>query len=251
MVTRREFIGRTLGGAAAVAVPRALAGEIGDAGGDVRASLAAPPSPPGAEAECVLLDLGSGCVIRESFAGYESALTSLGVSWSRNTGELRHYPALIVVPAATWLSQAILVWLGMYAGGGSTVILELGSAFADDDSALEADRVALREIMWVRLDPPVSLWPRRSGGLPYVNHVWPSAASVRDFSRVLPMTAVNGDTIARVGDMPVAVRCRKDIGTTAVLGSPLGPALRSGDAEARRWLGEVVESARVRMAAYA
>ena len=254
MVTRRRFIGGALGAAAAAAaaaagVPLELAGELADAGDAPNASPAA-SSPAGAGAECVLLDLGSRREIRESFAGYESALTSIAVSWSRSTGEVRHYRRLIVAPAATGLDSAAVTLLAILACTGSTVVVELASAFAEDASSFDSDREALREMMGVEIGQPVNLWPRRSSGMPYVNYLWPARVSVRDFSRVLPLTVPDGDAIAHVGDMPVAVRCRKDLGTILILGSPLGAALRSGDAEARRWLGRVVESSRGRMVDY-
>ena len=246
MATRREFLGHTLGGVAAAALPVWLAGH-----GARRADAATPPiTTESGESECVVFDFRSRCGIRESSAGYESALSSLDATWSRSTDSVRRYPALIVAPAATGFGPAGAAWLGMQALAGSTVLLELASAWADDESAFDADREALRQLMGIELGRPVNLWPRRTRAMPYVDYDWPSPASVRDFSRVLPMTVRDGEAIGHVGDMPVAVRCRKDLGTIVVLGSPLGPALLSGDAEARRWLGEVVAGSRARMAAY-
>lgn len=230
-VTRRRFIECALGSAAAMTLPIHLGGED-------------PPDPlPASDgAECVVLDLGSACAIRESVAGYESALSSLGTRWARTSGDIRHRPALIVVPAATALSRARVTELAMQASGGSTVIVELGTTSADHRSP-DADWAGVREILRVDVGPPTDLWPRRSPGMPYVDYHWPSAASVRDFSRVLPLTARDGETIARVGGVPVAVRRRMDSGAMIVLGSLLGPALLAEDLEARRWLGEVLRTA--------
>jgi hypothetical protein len=105
--------------------------------------------------------------------------------------------------------------------------------------------------------PPVSLWPgqpfddalflHRSGrypgkrldrqeSIPYVDYLWPRETKVRDFSRVIPVSARTGDVIGKVGGLPVAWKRRMGKGTLIFLGSPMGPALRAGDPEARSWL---------------
>jgi hypothetical protein len=71
---------------------------------------------------------------------------------------------------------------------------------------------------------------------PYVTYLWPRETKVRDFSRVIPVSATNGDVIGKVGGLPVALKRRMAKGTLVFLGSPLGPALRAGDSEALSWL---------------
>jgi hypothetical protein len=107
------------------------------------------------------------------------------------------------------------------------------------------------------VEPPVDLWSGKSGddrlfahrtrphprknmdgreSIPYVNYTWPRETRVRDFSRVIPVSAKGGDVIGRVGPLPVALKRRWANGTLIFLGSPLGPGLRAGDPEARSWL---------------
>ncbi|NUQ21348.1 MAG: hypothetical protein HOQ09_10355, partial [Gemmatimonadaceae bacterium] len=167
-VTRRRFIECALGSAAAMTLPIGLPG----------AAAGAPAPLPASEgAECVLVDLGSSCGIRESIAGYESALSSLGTRWARTSGEIRHWPALIVVPAATGLSRGCATFLATHARGGATVIVELATGSADHRPP-DAGWAGLREILRADVGAPIDLWPRRSPGMPYVDYHWPSAASV-------------------------------------------------------------------------
>src|SRR2546429_268865 len=102
----------------------------------------------------------------------------------------------------------------------------------------------LRDQLGVHIEAPVRLWSSRgASGVPYVDYSWPASATIRDFSRVVPLERQSegaGEIIAWVDDLPVALRRRYGRGDLIFLGSPLGPALWAGDAEARRWLCEVV-----------
>ena len=114
------------------------------------------------------------------------------------------------------------------------MLLESGAAFGD----FREHRDQLREFFNLLLEPPVQLWPAR--GIPYVDYTWPVAVKVRDFSRVIPLEPQQGSVIARAGDVPVALARRVGHGTLVFLGSPLGPALWAGDAEAKRCLGALL-----------
>jgi hypothetical protein len=114
----------------------------------------------------------------------------------------------------------------------------------------------LRRYFGITVLPPVDLWSaelanrssvsarhasleknlNRHESIPYVHYVWPCDMQVRDFSRVVPVSSRAGDVIGRVGALPVALKKRVANGTLIYLGSPLGPALFSGDPEARAWL---------------
>ena len=177
-ISRRRFLGSA---AAAVVLPRL-----------------AHTQPP----RCTILDLGDGCALRESLAGYRMALS--GVSPTR---------PLLVVPSALEIPAATITGC-LWSGG--TVILEAG-------------------------DLPVNLWPRRT---PYVELTWPIATKVRDFSKVNPVSNTRGQIIATADDMAVAFRRRVGFGTLIYLGTPVGPALWAGDAEAARWLRAVISDAR-------
>jgi hypothetical protein len=83
--------------------------------------------------------------------------------------------------------------------------------------------------------------------MPYIAYSWPASAQIRDFSRVVPLGRRSegaGEIIARVDGLPVALKRRLGRGDLIFLGSPLGPALWAGDAEARRWFGDVALASR-------
>src|SRR5438034_313621 len=103
----------------------------------------------------------------------------------------------------------------------------------------------LRDYLQVRIEAPVQLWSARvsSQCIPYVDYTWPRPAKVRDFSRVVPLGRQAGEVIAWVDDLPVALKRQSGRGRLIVLGSPLGPALWAGDAEARRWLFDCIGAA--------
>lgn len=120
---------------------------------------------------------------------------------------------VLVVPSALELPTA-RIYGCLWRGG--TVILEAG-------------------------DLPVDLWPRRT---PYIELTWPIATKIRDFSKVRPVSNDRGEIIATADDIAVAFRRRIGFGTLIYLGTPVGPALWAGDAEARKWLRAVVSDAR-------
>jgi hypothetical protein len=179
----------------------------------------------------VLLDLGEHCGLRESLSGYASALAEAPAP-SRC--------ALLIVPAAVGLPPSAVGAIVSCLRAGDTVLLESGAGFASP-RGYEVHRAMLRDHFGVHVGPAVALWspPPRSRGMPYVDYTWPCRATVRDFSRVVPVEGP-GKIIARVDSMPVSLKRSSGRGTLIFLGSPLGPVLLAGDAEARRWLSQVV-----------
>jgi hypothetical protein len=169
-----------------------------------------------------ILPVDGQCSLPESVAGYQSVLAG------RRRGRLMIVPAVLELPArhARMITQS--------ANAGWTVIVECGAGFADHLTFRRHQR-ALREGLNIDIRDPVDLWsnPRRA---PYVDYTWPGRAKVRDFSRVVPMGDQPGAIVAWADGVPVALRRQVGLGTLIVLGSPLGPALWAGDAEARRWL---------------
>ena len=207
-MTRRQFVGS---GAAAVWGIRQPA------------PLVAP------YARCIVLDLGQHCSLRESVAGYRSAIAS----WNR-------VPRLhaLIVPAAIEIQPRVVGAIARCLEAGGTVIVECGAGFADERRC-EAHRAALREYLDIHIEPPVQLWPRR---VPYVDYTWPYPAKLRDFSRVVPLERRPhaAEVIASADGLPVALRRHSRRGTLIFLGSPLGPALWAGDAEVRSWLEDAI-----------
>ena len=239
-LTRRRFL-ECAAGAAGSALAMALPAEL--AAFEHRSPHVEPA------AHCALLDLGEHCCLHESLAGYESALVALGASWMRSDARSLPRCALLIVPAALRISPSVARQLTVRVREGATVVLESGAGFCAADSAdFVAHRDVLREQLQLYVEPPVSLWPRSVAlrGLPYVDYSWPAAASVRDFSRVVPLGGWKADDaiIGRTDGLPVALRRRVGPGALLFLGSPLGPTLGAGDHDARRWLAGVVASGR-------
>jgi hypothetical protein len=179
-------------------------------------------------AGCVLLDLKGDC-LRESVAGYHAAL---------------RLPALprctaLIVPGVLEFSPAAARAIVTALHTGATVILESAAGFIAERD-LRAHRAMLRDALDVHIDAPYQLWPRC---VPYVDYSWPYPTKVRDFSSVVRLAPQAGAVIAAVDGLPVALRRRSGGGTLIFLGAPIGPALWSGDAEARAWLSVVLATA--------
>jgi hypothetical protein len=171
----------------------------------------------------VLLDLAEHCSLRESIAGYEIA----------SAGLVSHRP-LLIVPAAVAIPAAPLHQITNWLRAGGTVLLESGAGFAGE-SRFRAHRDAVQNGLHVRVERP----RRKSRDIPYIDYVWPYATKIRDFSRVVPLAEQPGEVIARADGDPVALTRPVERGTLIYLGSPLGPALWAGDAEARQWLSRL------------
>ncbi len=195
---------------------------------------------------CVILELNEHCCLGESVSGYESALSSAGVQLMR--ADAQWVPsstcAVLIVPAALEIPPPAVRAIVSSLQAGASVILESGAGFAGGRD-FRAHRVVLRDYLQVRIEAPVQLWSGRasSQGIPYVDYTWPRPAKVRDFSCVVPLGRQAGEVIAWVDDLPVALKRQSGRGRLIVLGSPLGPALWAGDAEARRWLFDCIGEA--------
>ena len=216
-ITRRRFVG-CVAAAATIGLPRDLWRY-------------------GAIPRWVLLDLKEACSLSESVSGYESALAAVGEPWIRSDAWSVTRCTGLIVPAALAIPLPAVRAIVTCLARGATVILESGAAFAGGPD-FRAHRAVLRDCFQVRIEAPVQLWSAHtsSQGIPYVDYSWPHSAKVRDFSRVVPLGPQAGDVIAWVDGLPVALKRHGGRGTLVFLGSPLGPALWAGDAEARRWL---------------
>ena len=227
-ITRRRFLGYTTG-----VVTAGLRGLPG-----------LPLDPTGRR--YVLLDLNERFCSSESVSGYESTLTSAGLQWMRADARWMSPSrcAVLIVPAALEIPPPAVRAIASCLQAGASVILESGAGFAADRE-FRTHRIVLRDYLQVHIEEPVDLWPDNSSQrIPYVDYTWPRPAKVRDFSRVVPLGRQAGEVIARVDGLPVALKRSSGRGTLIVLGSPLGPALWAGDAEARRWLFDCLRTAR-------
>jgi len=179
---------------------------------------------------CILLDLGAQCALRESVSGYRGALA----------GAASVAGSILIVPAALAIEGLAARRIVRHVEGGGTLVLESGATFAAMTSReFREHRDALRALLGLDIEAPRRL-VRHGTSVPYVEFRWPSTVLVRDFGAVVPVHAHDTEWIARVDDATVAIARRRGHGTLVFLGSPIGPALWSGDAEARRWLHEVL-----------
>ncbi|OLD88764.1 MAG: hypothetical protein AUG85_03780 [Gemmatimonadetes bacterium 13_1_20CM_4_66_11] len=180
----------------------------------------------------VLLDLQGGC-LRESLAGYARVCQPRLVR--ADTSSIPHC-AVLLVPAALEISPVAARAIVRCLHAGATVVLESAAGFLDE-RAFRTERAVLRDYFGITVESPVRLWPRQT---PYVDFLWPYAAKLRDFNRVVPLGPQAGEQIGWVDGLPVALQRRSGRGTLIFLGSPVGPALWAGDADATRWLSAVL-----------
>jgi hypothetical protein len=209
-------------------------------------------------AVCTLLDLEANCALPESHVGMRAALgdghrhaTEIGLS---NIG------AVVVVPAAGTVRAETFRAVVDSLDRGATVLWESGAAFLDPRD-FEYQQNLVREYFGISMERPIDVWSQsdsrraRVGAknqsarntraigherIPYVVYRWPREAHVRDFSRVIPVTAGDGKAIAHWGEISVAWRKTVGAGTLIFLGSPIGPALRASDSEAQSLLRSMI-----------
>src|SRR5438874_1891909 len=111
----------------------------------------------------VLLDLREHCGLRESVAGYESALAGLGTRVASRC-------TLLIVPAALDIPPPAVRAIMGCLRTGATVLLESGAGFASD-RAFRAHRAVLRDQLGVHIEAPVRLWCRPGArGMPYIDY---------------------------------------------------------------------------------
>jgi hypothetical protein len=191
--------------------------------------------------ECLVLDLKEHCSLTESLQGFESCLASLGfhsVIHSREAlPDALPQARQLVIPAATSIDAELAGRLLNFLENRGSVLLELGLAFVDP-AICDSQRKLLMSYFQVEVQSPL---PLRSGCdgercVPYVDYLWPLATKVRDFSRVIPLSASSTEAIAHTRGMTIGLSRKVGKGTLTVFGSPLGPVLRAGDMEAQSWM---------------
>jgi hypothetical protein len=208
---------------------------------------------------CSLLDLHSHCVLRESLQGYLAALSGEHRLIHEADLGLQRGFRMVLVPALGLMNSDVARTLSDLLEAGTHVLLESGAGFLNPRE-FYVHQSTLRRYFGIEIGTPVDLWVEhsgddalrscRSGRLvstknnvhaadPYVNYVWPRAIKVRDFSRAIPVSANGAEVIGKVGKLAVALKKQSAKGTLIFLGSPLGPALQAGDAEALAWLRSV------------
>jgi hypothetical protein len=257
-VSRREFVGTASCAAAAslFALPSS--------------ALAASSVSAKVETRCTLLNLESNCVLPESLAGMRDALGNLhhpvlesefaSGKFASSFAASRARGRMVIVPAAGAVQLATFLTATELLASGATVLWESGAAFLYS-AEFGQQQTLTKEHFGISIEPPVHLWSQinsrkskstapmqnargmRAIGhaqIAYVAYRWPLRAHVRDFSRVIPVSAPGGHAIAHWEDSPVAWSKSVGAGTLIFLGSPLGPSLRSGDAEANTLFHSIV-----------
>jgi hypothetical protein len=222
-------------------------------------------SRPEGDLKCALLDLNSHCALRESLQGYQAALADEHDLFEAKLDSRCRY-GIAIVPGLGVLDPSVASSLAGLLEAGTNLVLESGGGFQSASQFISHQKM-LSRYFDIAIDPPVDLrpaeptdglvFPRRPGRtpgkklegqgfVPYITYLWPRETSVRDFSRVVPLSPGVGDVIGTVGTLPVALKRRAGKGTLIFLGSPMGPALRAGDPEARAWLRLVTSTGATR-----
>lgn len=214
----------------------------------------------GRQLDCVVLDLKADCVLRESLRGYQAAFADEHHHLVADRVDSRWRCRTVIVPGFGMMDPAIGRVLLDLVQRGTRLVLESGTGFLSSAETAAQQSMLLR-CFELEVEPPVDLWSgrladeglfaRRSSphrrktiegrqSIPYVRYVWPREILVRDFTRVIPVSAKRGEVIGWAGSLAVGSKRPAGKGTLIFLGSPVGPALRASDPEARSWLHSVV-----------
>jgi hypothetical protein len=210
--------------------------------------------------DCVVCDLKSDCVLRESLRGYQAAFADEHQHLAADRVDSRWQCRTVIVPGLGMMDPAVGRMLLDLVHEGTRLVLESGAGFLSAAETAAHQRMLLR-CFELEVAPPVDLWsgeltddgllasrisPHRRKtidsrqSIPYVRYVWPRETLVRDFTRVIPVSAKRGEVIGWAGSLAVGSKRPTGRGTLIFLGSPLGPALGASDPEARSWLHSVV-----------
>lgn len=214
----------------------------------------------GRQCDCVVLDLKSHCVLGESLQGYQGSFADEHHCIATDRLDSRWRCRMVIAPGLGMMDPAMGRMLLDLVQGGTHLVLESGAGFLSPADTAAHQRMLFR-YFGLAVEPPVDLWsakladddlfasrtsPHRRKtidgrqSIPYIRYVWPREMMVRGFTRVIPVSAKRGEVISWAGSLAVASKSRVGRGTLIFLGSPLGPALRAGDPEARSWLQSVV-----------
>lgn len=173
-----------------------------------------------------ILDLGAGCALSESIAGF----CRLGIPVCPEPDAA--HGGLIAAGVGA-LTDSLARRLAEFVRRGGHLIFESAAGFGGFDAQCEM----LVEHFEIAIEEPVDLW-KGERRVPYIDYYWPTKTKVRDFSPVVPVSAARGTVIGTAGKVAVAIR----LGSLIYLGSPVGPALLAGDREARIWFTELVRA---------
>jgi hypothetical protein len=230
-LSRRSFLAAVAGAPAAAVLARP---------GAARGRLSAAALPRIANSDVALLDPEHSCILSESLRGFVECLRASGIEFKKVQADAIGFCKLLVVPGAIFQSSQLAEVLRDCAAIGATVLYESGAAYAAPE-AFAAEQRLLNHYFHVAIGPHLELWPGSKAVNPsprelYVRYTWPDETYIRDFSRIVLVTAHRGSTIAALGATPVACMTEVHCGRFIFLGSPIGPHLLAGDRGAATWL---------------
>jgi hypothetical protein len=116
------------------------------------------------------------------------------------------------------------------------LILESGLAFASPGE-INHQRAGLVKYFGINISP--HLFGGARGEFRYIRYHWPIEVLVRDFSESVTIEGHSGEPIASANGHVLAIRRRLGRGSVIYLGSPLGPMLWIGDAQAEAWVRSI------------
>lgn len=183
---------------------------------------------------CVVLDLGEACALPESLQGYAAVLGGRNIRVLDQARKWKSPCRVAIAPAVGALDEAAGEALRGLLQSGTAVLLESAGGFCGR-TEFAAHQQILSRCFAVHVDAPVNVWSQNET-VRYVHFDWPIQATVRDFSKVVPVLAGDAEVIGKIEELRIAFKRRVGKGQLIFLGSPLGPALRAGDIEAREWL---------------
>ena len=118
-------------------------------------------SPPEPELHCLVLDLQSHCVLRESLHGYQAALAGEYHCRSEARIDSRRRCAMALVPGLGTLDPAMAQTLLDLMEGGTHLLLESGAGFLSP-AEFSAHQRMLHRYFDLGVEPPIDLWARNS-----------------------------------------------------------------------------------------
>src|SRR5262249_35128325 len=157
----------------------------------------------------------AGTVLPESLIGYETALPEATCVWELDFASLHGFRTMIV-PGVSVLEPRAAATLLDLARSGATIVFESAAAFLDPSEFASHQEVVPR-CFGIEVSAPIELWsrptkqytiadrvairhakasPESPHGIPYTKYSWPQERLVRDFSRIVPVSAESAEAIA-------------------------------------------------------
>ncbi len=242
-ISRRYFLGAAAGSAATLWSFRSI-------------GLEAPGSSPERARDCALLDLNAHCILRESLQGYQAALGDKYNHFPEAGLNSKRLCRMAIIPGLGSIDPEMAETLSSLLDAGTHVLLESGAAFLSPPE-FTAHQETLFHYFDIEVGAPVDLWSRTSADDALLGHRpqrqpskklnSPESIPLRQLLLARPDIGPRLQSSAsRVGEsgrcnrqgrrITHRVKRRTSGGMLIFLGSPLGPALRAGDPQARSWL---------------